>query len=57
MNKRTLIVGIFVLVAMTCCMDAYAADGGSSAWGDFWNGVGGFLYNALPWNWGSWMGK
>ena len=58
MRKRTLIVGFFVVLAVVLCMNAYAADGGgSSPWVDFWNGVGGFFYNALPWNWGSWVGK
>ena len=29
----------------------------TSAWEGFWNSVGGFFYNALPWNWGNWVGK
>ena len=58
MRKRTLIVGLFVVLAVVFCMNAYAGDGGgNSAWTDFWNGVGGFFYNALPWNWGNWAGK
>ena len=57
MRKRTLMVGIILVLAVAWCMNAYAADGGTSAWHSFWNGVGGFLYNALPWNWGNWVGK
>ena len=50
---------IFVLVAV-CCMNAYAAaatGGEVTAWQGFWNSVGGFAYNAMPWNWGNWWGK
>ena len=58
MRKRTLLVGIILVLAVAWCMNAYAADaGGTSAWHSFWNGVGGFLYNVLPWNWGNWAGK
>jgi hypothetical protein len=58
MRKRTLMVGLVVFVAAAWCMTAYAADGtGTTAWQGFWNSVGGFLYNALPWNWGNWAGK
>ena len=57
MNKRTVMVGLVMVAAMACCMNAYADAGGdaSAAWQGFWNSVGGFLYNALPWNWGNWM--
>ena len=59
MRKHTWVVGIILVLAVAWCMNAYAADagGGTSAWHNFWNGVGGFLYNALPWNWGNWAGK
>ena len=59
MNKKVLMVGLVLFVAIAWCVTSYAADGGASntAWTDFWNGVGGFLYNALPWNWGNWAGK
>ena len=58
MRKRTLMVGVVLLLAVAWCMSAYAADaGGGSGWQDFWNSVGGFFYNALPWNWGNWVGK
>ncbi len=58
MRKRTLLVGFIFILAVAWCMSAYAADGGSSGgWEGFWNSVGGFLYNALPWNWGNWVGK
>ena len=46
MRKRTLMVGVILVLAVAWCVNAYAADG-SGAWHDFWNGVGGFLYNAL----------
>ena len=60
MRKRTLLVGIILVLAVAWCMTAYAGDGGgeaADAWNSFWGGVGGFLYNALPWNWGNWAGK
>ena len=57
MHKRALMVGVVFVLAAAWCVSAYAADGGSSAWEGFWNSVGGFFYNALPWNWGNWVGK
>ena len=58
MRKRSLVVGLFFVFMLVCCMNAYAAMGGEcTAWDGFWNSVGGFLYNALPWNWGNWVGK
>ena len=58
MRKRALLVSFILFVAVVWCMNAYAADAGTNtAWTDFWNGVGGFFNNALPWNWGNWMGK
>ncbi len=58
MRKSTLMVGAIVVVALAWCVSAYAANApGTSAWESFWNGVGGFFYNALPWNWGNWVGK
>jgi len=56
MRKRALIVGAVLALTAAWCVNAYAADG-ASAWEGFWNSVGGLLYNALPWNWGNWMGK
>ena len=53
MRKGTLIVGFVLVLTVALCMNAYAGDG--SAWHGFWDSVGGFFYNALPWNWGSWM--
>jgi len=55
MNKRTWAVGLVLVLSVAWCMNAYADDG--SAWQGFWNSVGGFFYNALPWNWGNWAGK
>ena len=57
MRKTTLMAGILLVLAVAWCMNAYAAGGDATAWHNFWNGVGGFLYNALPWNWGNWAGK
>lgn len=58
MRKRTLMVGVVLVLAAAWCVNAYAdAGAGTSSWQNFWNGVGGFLYNALPWNWGNWVGK
>ncbi len=56
MRKRALMVGVVLVLAVAWCVNAYAGEGGT-AWGDFWNSVGGFFYNALPWNWGNWLGK
>lgn len=55
MRKRALMVSVLFVLAAAWCVNAYAGDG--SAWEGFWNSVGGFLYNALPWNWGNWVGK
>ena len=52
MNKRTFILGIFLVLAVAWCASAYAADT-ATAWSGFWESVGGFLHNAMPWNWGS----
>lgn len=58
MRKRALMVGALAIFALAFGMNAYAADGGQvTAWQGFWNSVGGFIYNAMPWNWGNWMGK
>lgn len=57
MRKKALMVGLVLAVATVWCMNAYAAEGQATAWDSFWGGVGGFIYNALPWNWGNWMGK
>ena len=58
MNKKTLMVGVVLVLAVVYCASAYADAGtGTSTWNSFWNSVGGFFYNALPWNWGNWVGK
>ena len=56
MRKRTMILGVMLVLMMVVCVNAYAM-GETSAWEGFWNSVGGFLYNAMPWNWGNWWGK
>jgi hypothetical protein len=55
--KKTSIIGLLVVMAAIVCVNAYAADGDVTAWQGFWNSVGGFVHNAMPWNWGGWMGK
>lgn len=57
MRKRALLVGVVLVLTVAWCVSAYAMDGGTSSWHGFWNSVGGFIYNALPWNWGKWVGK
>ena len=60
MNKKMMMIGIVLVLAVAWCMSAYAADAGTTtnaSWEGFWNSVGGFFYNALPWNWGNWFGK
>ena len=52
---RKKILGVLVLVAALSCGNAYAANPGEALKG-FVGGVGGFVYNALPWNWGDWNG-
>ena len=54
MRKRTLVVGVLFILAAAWCMNAYAADSQCPI-GGFFESIGGFLYNALPWNWGCWM--
>ena len=58
MRKRTLLVGIIFVLAMAWTLNAYAGVGGENCpIHGFFSSVGGFLYNALPWNWGNWVGK
>ena len=57
MNKKVALVGVILVLALAWSMNAYADAGSPNAWEGFWNSVGGFAYNALPWNWGNWMGK
>ena len=56
MHKRALWVSLIFVLAVAWCMSAYAADAQGGGQG-FWDSVGGFLNNALPWNWGNWWGK
>ena len=59
MRKGMLILGaaLVAVVIVFAAQHAYAADGEVNAWQGFWNSVGGFAYNAMPWNWGNWWGK
>jgi hypothetical protein len=52
--KKTWIVSLLVLMALVVTVNAFAADGDTTAWQGFWNSVGGFVHNALPWNWSIW---
>lgn len=56
MRKRTMIVCALFILAMALTVNAYAG-GENCPLGGFFNAIGGFLYNALPWNWGNWVGK
>lgn len=56
-KKALLMVGLVLVLGTVVCLNAYAAEGDVTAWHGFWNSVGGFCYNALPWNWGNWMGS
>ena len=53
--RKSLMVGVVSVLAIAWCLNAYAADG-SPIQGLF-DAIGGFLYNAMPWNWSQWMGK
>ncbi|HXV18512.1 MAG TPA: hypothetical protein VD883_00365 [Candidatus Omnitrophota bacterium] len=55
MRNRSIWIGLMLVLALAWTTNAYADVG--AAWTDFWGGVGGFIYNALPWNWGNWAGK
>lgn len=58
MRKRVLMVGFVFLVALTVAATAYAGgDNANCPVHGFFDSLGGFLYNALPWNWGNWAGK
>lgn len=57
MRKAMLLVGAVLVLTVAVCSNAYADGGDTTAWQGFWNSVGGFLYNAMPWNWGNWAGK
>ncbi len=62
MRNRLLLTSFIFVLAIALCTTAYAGGEGGTcavgeAWTGFWNSVGGFLYNALPWNWSSWAGK
>ena len=56
MRKRMWVIGIFIVLTVAVCASAYAGGENCPVHG-FFSSLGGFLYNALPWNWGSWMGK
>ena len=57
MRKKTFVFGVILVLTVAWCMTAYAADASNSGWHSFFGAIGGFFYNALPWNWGNWFGK
>jgi hypothetical protein len=59
MSKKALLVVFILVLAMACGATAFAeeAASGEAHGSDFIGAIGGFLYNALPWNWGNWWGK
>ena len=57
MRKRTLLVSFIFILALAYCVNAYAGDNANCPVQGFFHSLGGFLYNALPWNWGNWVGK
>ena len=58
MRKKSLFVGFVVVLLMIVAVSAYAGgDTANCPVHGFFESLGGFLYNALPWNWGNWMGK
>ena len=57
MQKRMLLVGLILVLALALGVTAYAEEAAKAHGSGFVDAVGGFLYNALPWNWGNWWGK
>ena len=59
MRKNTVVLGILLVLTVVVCTNAFAGESCamSGACSGFWNSLVGFFHNAMPWNWGSWMGK
>ena len=58
MRNKSMLVALLVVAAVVLMgTNAYACQDGSCPVHGFFNSVGGFLYNAMPWNWGNWAGK
>ena len=60
MRIKSTLLGLAVVAALTLGGNAYADGSDPNAncpVHGFFNSVGGFLYNAMPWNWNNWMGK
>ena len=58
MNKKLVMFGFIFAVLMAWAVSAYAGgDASNCPVHGFFASIGGFLYNALPWNWGNWWGK
>lgn len=56
MKKSMKFVAILAL-ALAWSTAAYAEGNDNCPIKGACQSIGGFLYNALPWNWGNWMGK
>jgi hypothetical protein len=56
MFKKMVVVAFLVLVAGTICTKSYA-DEELASWKNVLGGIGGMVYNVLPWNWGNWAWK
>ena len=57
MRKLMLLAVAMLILIAACAANAYAIDKPVSPWADFWDPVGGFLWNLMPWNWSNWAGK
>ena len=64
MRKKMWVVGIVIVLVALWYANAYATgttrdswDGAQASWSGFWGSLVGFFNNALPWNWGNWVGK
>lgn len=50
-------VAFVMVLATVVCVTAFAAEGDACPIHSFFGAIGGFLYNALPWNWHNWAGQ
>jgi hypothetical protein len=56
MRNKISVTLIVIGLGMMLSANAFA-EGSSCSMSGLCNSIGGFLYNALPWNWGNWVGK
>ena len=57
MKNKLVVTALLSVMAIIVCSTAYAMGGENCPVHSFFGAIGGFLYNALPWNWGNWMGQ